>query len=308
VVRGSVNDEPLGGALIELLLIGNPRSTRSNQFGAFDFGSVAPGTYRMTVRRIGFTELARELIVADHDTALTVVLVPRAMTLDPVRVQANVTAIYGVVGTSLTLMPLEGARVLVVGAGKTETTDSSGRFFVPIKRPGTYFLRVAKPGYSHLLLTIDVPAERSVETSALLDTSSATARVNTEKLWQEFDKRVEWHAMNSALVTSMELQKFETNLLSDAIRSSPSFSKRGLKIGNTTCVFVNGLPRPGLQLDVLRVEEVEAVELYGAGGDPTGSLSSDWPRGVPCTEVNGLRTARRPATGTVVFASVWLKQ
>ena len=118
VVRGSVNDEPLGGALIDLHAGANSRSARSDQFGAFEVNSVAPGTYRMTVRRIGYAELARELIVADRDTALTVALVPRAMTLDTMRVKANVIAIYGVVGTSLTLMPLEGAKVLVVGAGR----------------------------------------------------------------------------------------------------------------------------------------------------------------------------------------------
>ena len=114
--------------------------------------------------------------------------------------------------------------------------------------------------------------------------------------------------MNSALVTSMELEKFESYPFSEAIKSSPSFAKRGMKIGNATCVFINGNPRPGLSLDTLRVEDVEAVELYGANGDPTQSLSSDWPRGAPCTEVNGMRSPQRPATGTVIFASVWLKQ
>jgi Carboxypeptidase regulatory-like domain len=308
VVRGSVNDEPLAGALIDLRATDNPRSARSDQFGVFEINAVAPGTYRMTVRRIGYAELTRELIVADHDTALMVVLVRRAMLLDTMRVKANVTAIYGLVGTSLTLMPLQGASVLVVGAGKAETTDSGGRFFVPLKRPGSYLLRVAKPGYSPLQLTIDVPTERSVETSALLDTSSAATRPNTDKRWEDFDRRVEGHAMNSALVTSRELEKFESQLFSEAIKNSPSFAKRGMKLGNSACVFINGSPRPGLALDVLRVEDVQAVELYGANGDPTLSLSSDWPSGAACTEVTGgIRSPQRPATGTVIFANVWLK-
>jgi hypothetical protein len=307
IVRGRPNDEPLAGALIDLRADAKQFSARSDQFGAFEITTATSGTYRMTLRRIGYLELTRDFVVAGRDTAITLTLDRRVQMLDTMHVRASVTAIYGVVGTSAALLPIPGAKVTVVGVGKAETTDSAGRFFVPLKKPGTYFLRVAKPGYTHQVLTLDVPTDRSVETSALLDSSAAAARPGTERLWQEFDKRVEWNAMNSALVTSVELRKFESMLLSEAIRSSPSFAKRGLKIGNSACVFLNGTPRPGLTLDGLRVEEVEAVELYGAGGDPTNSLLNDWPRGVPCSEVNGIRMPRRPATGTVVFVSVWLK-
>jgi hypothetical protein len=284
------------------------RFARADQFGAFEITSVPAGSYRLTVRRIGYAELTRDLVVADRDTAITLLLVPRAQVLDTMRVQANVMAIYGVVGTSLGLRPLAGATVLVVGAARTETTDSTGQFLAPVKRPGTYFLRIAKPGYAMQMLTIDVPPDRSVETSALLDSSEMVVRPGTDELWAEFDKRASWHAMNSVIISGAELRKFEANLLSDALRSTPSFVKRGIKIGSATCVFVNGLPRPGLPLDGVPVDNIEAVEMYAVGGDPTETLRKAWPRGVPCGEANGLRNAARAAPGTAIFASIWTKQ
>ncbi|MEO5817109.1 MAG: carboxypeptidase regulatory-like domain-containing protein [Gemmatimonadaceae bacterium] len=308
MVRGSVTDEPLAGAVVDLRTGSAQRFARTDQFGAFELASVPSGNYRMTVRRIGFAELARDFVVADRDTAVTLTLVPRAQLLDTTRVRANAMAIHGVVGAAHDLRPLAGATVLVVGAGRTETTDSAGQFFAPVKKPGTYFLRIARPGYAMQVITIDVPDDRSVETSALLDSSEMAVRPGTDELWTEFDKRVVWHAMNSAVVSGADLRKFEADLLSDALRSTPSFVKRGLKIGSATCVFVNGLPRPGWALDAVPVDNIEAVELYGAGGDLTESLRKDWPRGVPCGEATGLRNAGRAAPGTVNFAVIWMKQ
>ncbi|MEO8335208.1 MAG: carboxypeptidase regulatory-like domain-containing protein [bacterium] len=308
MVRGSAGDEPLAGAVVDLRTGSTQRFARTDQFGAFEVTSVPSGTYQLSVRRIGFLELARDFVVADRDTAVTLTLTLRAQLLDTMRVRANAMAIYGVVGAAAGLRPLPGATVLVVGAGRAETTDSSGQFFAPVRKPGTYFLRIARPGYAMQLITIEVPPDHSVETSALLDSSEVVARPGTDDLWAEFDKRVVWHAMNSAIVSGADLRKFEANLLSDALRSTPSFVKRGLKIGRATCVFVNGLPRPGLPLDGVPVDNIEAIELYAAGGDPTESLRKDWPRGVPCGETNGLRTAGRAAPATAIYAVVWMKQ
>jgi hypothetical protein len=308
IVRGSVSDEPLAGAVVDLRAGSIQRFARADQFGAFEVTSVPSGTYRLTVRRIGFDELTRDFVVADRDTAVTLTLVPRAQPLDTMRARANTMAIYGIVGASQGLRPLAGATVLVVGAGRTETTDSAGQFVAPVKKPGTYFLRIARPGYAMQMITIDVPPDRSVETSALLDSTELAVRPGTDELWAEFDKRVVWHAMNSAVVSGADLRKFEANLLSDALRSTPSFVKRGLKIGSATCVFVNGLPRPGWALDAVPVDNIEAVELYGVGGDLTESLRKDWPRGVPCGEAAGLRNAGRAAPATVLYAVIWMKQ
>lgn len=308
VVRSSSGDDPLAGAVVDLRAGSTQRFARTDQFGAFEVTSIPSGTYRLTVRRIGYAELARDVLVPDRDTAVTLMLEPRAQLLDTARVRANAMAIYGVVGSSLGLRPLAGASVLVVGAGRTETTDSTGQFFAPVKKPGTYFLRIARPGYAMQMLTIDVAQDRSVETSALLDSSVAALRPGTEELWGEFDKRVVWHGLNSAVVSGNDLRKFEMNSLSDALRATPSFVKRGLKIGSATCVFLNGLPRPGLPLDGVPVDNIEAVELYGVGGDVTESLRRDWPRGVPCGEANGLRNAGRAAPATVTYAVIWTKQ
>jgi hypothetical protein len=133
-------------------------------------------------------------------------------------------------------------------------------------------------------------------------------RPGTDELWAEFDKRASWHGMNSVIVSGADLRKFEANYLSDALRGTPSVIKHGIKIGSATCVFVNGLPRPGLPLDGVAVDNIEAIEMYAAGGDPTETLRKAWPRGVPCGEANGLRNAGRALPGTAIFAAIWTKQ
>ena len=115
--------------------------------------------------------------------------------------------------------------------------------------------------------------------------------------------------MNSALVSGAELRDMGGSL-HDALLRSKSMTVRGLRLGPTTCVFLNGIPRPGLPLDAFQIEEIEAVELYGESGDPTGTLASSWPRGAQC----GMSSRRAPpANGAIAvpyakWAAIWTQR
>ncbi len=309
VIRDSSTGEPLGGALIDVRSTSFQRAARSNQRGEFRVNDVPPGDYRVSVRRIGYRELQRPLRTTNRDTSMVFALTGVVRELDTVRVRSSVTGIHGVVGTAHGLRPIPGATVQVLGVNRPTKTDSSGKFFIELQKPGTYLVRVARAGYAHQLLSIDVPRERSVETATLLDTTDTRARMGTETLWNEFDRRLIWRGPKSALVGLAELDSLDEYALSDALNRSSSAFRRGMRVGSATCVFVNGVPRPGWWVDAFRTERVEAVELYGPGADGTGTLRQAWPPRTPCgLPQGGANGVGGLPAGTAAFAVIWLKQ
>jgi len=306
-VRGTTRDaasgQPVAGALVEVRSETFRAATRSDEEGAVRLTAVPAGRYRLSVLRIGFAELVRNLVLADLDTSVELSLQAVARGLDAVRVEAGVSGIYGVVGTAKGLQPIPGARIQVIGANKSAATDTAGGFFVAVPKPGTYVVRISRPGYAELHFPIEVPKDRAVEASRLLDSTSKVAPRGLEVLWQDFDQRLRWRAMNSALVTGAELRRYG-GMLSDALQGSPPVVSRSLRITGMPCLFINGTPRPDWPLDALRVEDIESVEVYGPRGEETGMLAKMWPPGRPCGG------ASRPTVNqgsTVAFVVVWLR-
>lgn len=308
VVRDSVTGEPLAGALVDLRNDAFQVGARSNLRGEFRFYDVPRGDFRVTVRRIGFVATQRALRTADRDTSLTLALHAIVRELDTMRVIARGMSIYGVIGTTQGVRPLRDAKVQVMGLNRSVSTDSAGRFSIAMQKAGTYLVRVAHAGYTHQLLSVEVSAERSMETSTLLDTLLRRERGGTETLWNDFERRIVWRGPRSAIVPASELEQFEGTTLSDALNRSPTAFRRGLRIGTRTCVFIDGRPRPGWPIDAFRIENVDAVELYGIGADGTQSLWLAWPTRVPCSLPQGGALGEPVVpTGTAVYAVIWLK-
>lgn len=311
IIRDSATGRPLAGALIELRRDNVRRTAQSDDAGAFRLSPIPVDAYRLTVRRLGFAERAREFQMGARDTSVMVTLVPIARDLDTMYIRAGVTGIYGVVGTSEGLRPLAGARVQVMGANRSKVTDSAGTFFVALEKSGMYMVRITRPGYEHRIFPIAVTAGGAVDASRLLDSSVVDTK-GLEMLWKDLDQRLGWRSMNSALVPGGEIRRAGPNLLR-ALEGSPSFVSRGLFIGDTICVFVNGVPRPTLPLDAIPVEDIEVVELYGAKDDAVKTLMFKWPGNARCGAA--LRIAGRRyeapngprAKAIARWAVVWLK-
>lgn len=286
IVRDSASGQPLPGAVVQLRSQSSRRSTRSDDMGSFRLNGIPDGRYRLSVRRVGYLEHEKELRTAFRDTFVLVDLHPVARKLPTVRVRENVTAIYGMIAASHNLRPIPGAVVQVVGARRYVASDIAGRFIVGIEKPGTYVLRISREGYVQEVFSMQVPRGRAVEASRLLDSSSKRAAPGLNVLWEDFDQRLRWRGMNSALIPGSELRRYG-GLLASALGGTPTFTSKGLRIGARTCVFVNGVPRPGWPLDAFPIEDIEAVEVYGRNCDPTSTLAQKWPPGVPCTETTG---------------------
>jgi hypothetical protein len=311
VVRGTVRDsatgQELSGAVI--LLVGpSPHSVvRSDQRGTFQFSRVADGRYRLSVRLIGFTETARDVDVNGSDVSLSIALSSTTQRLDTVRVRAAVTAVYGVVGASAGLRPVADASIQVIGSQQKGSSDSSGKFFVAIPKGGSYFLRVHHPGFADQFFPVNVPSDHAVETFVLLDSGAVSA--GSEMAWNDFDERLRWQGQGGSIVSGEEITR-NGGSSGDAIRGSQTFVRKGLVLGPTVCLFVNGVPRPGWGFDGIPPEQIATVELYTVTGDETNTLARQWPHGANCGRTGGVPAPTSPMSRrwVVQYAVVWLKQ
>lgn len=311
IVQGTVVDSatgaPLGGVSLELLGTSVRAVAQSDGAGRFRIGGLRPGGYTLVVRRIGYAVRTPEPLALAHDTTLSLGLARLAQGIASVVVRDSSTGIHGVVGTAAGLHPLASARVQVAGVRGTFTADSGGRFFVPLAKAGTYAVRISKDGYRPSLRMVEVTSRRSSDGSALLDSAPGRLSPILAANWEDLDQRQRWRTMNSALVSGLDLAG-RGGTVSDALLMTPAFSQRGLRVNGATCVFVDGVPRPGLPLDAVAPEQIEMIEVYGPGGEPSGNLIKRWPDGVECA--NPSRSTTAPGIserGIVRFAVVWLK-
>ena len=314
IVRGAVQDSgshaPLDGALVELVRPGVHMVRRTDQRGDFIFASMVAGSYTLSVRRIGYGRTTRTIDVHDQDVTVTIQLARTTQVLDTVRVRASGTGVDGTVGDASSLQPLQGATVEIVGARQTAQTDSGGRFFVALAKGGKFFIRIQRRGFTTNMYPLDVPTDKVVETSALLDSSTASNAAIDAGAVRDFDERLRWNGQNGAVISAAELQQASGTSTTDAVRRSPSFAAKALRVGDNLCLFIDGEPKPGWSLNAIPIEQVEAVELYTKTGDETNTLARRWPPNAPCSDPNAASGRALPggfAGSAIRYVVVWLK-
>jgi hypothetical protein len=148
-----------------------------------------------------------------------------------------------------------------------------------------------------------------------------------EQLYRELDQRVHWMGTMAAIVSREDLKGDPTTALDVAIIHAPGFMKASFYPARegweNACLFVDGIPRPGMRISDFAIEEVEAIEVYGPPlnrSDPTGTLGSRWPPRAACGTSTGPRLAfenGRADPGSarlsrsairVQFVMIWLRQ
>jgi hypothetical protein len=108
---------------------------RTDREGRFSFLGVPQGTHAVRVTWVGFTPQNQAIDVGSSDVTVDIVLV-RLTVLDTVAVTAKRTGLCGSLISRDSLMPVPGARVEIIGARKTDSTNSSGIFNLPELKPG----------------------------------------------------------------------------------------------------------------------------------------------------------------------------
>ena len=133
------------------------REVRTNARGIFQITDLDPGTYRLTVRRIGYDIAVQSYIVTDSGGVARFCLLPDIQSLPTMITSVSRGGITGVVGdTALALV--KGAEVRVLGENMSAVSDSAGGFFFPVK-PGDYTISVRKKGYGPQIVAVKVPKD-----------------------------------------------------------------------------------------------------------------------------------------------------
>ena len=304
-VQDSVTGRPLAGAIVGLGLTTSARTTRTDDAGEFAFSKVSPGTYSLTVKRLGFEARARSVDVHDGMDSIVIALL-RVATLDTVRIRATNQGIYGAVGTADSLRPLRSAMVQVIGGSKKIAVDSTGHFYLPIKTPGTYMVRAMSAGYEAQMMSVTVHRDEGVEIALLLDSATTPESNRWESAYADMADRMIARRNSSAIVSASELRETGYTGIVDALRRSPSFNKAVIRIGSTACVFVDGQPKPGFSIDAFDATQIEAIEAYTASSEGTGNLARRWPRGFPCAPTGEGATAG--GNDVIRWIVIWLKR
>lgn len=272
---------PLPDAQVRLTRDGRALMARSDDDGSFAFANLAPGTYLLSVRRIGYTSYAQNVVVLDRQSTMRVLLASTREALDTFRVRANFTGVTGVVGAFTTMEALAGASVHLLGARDTLRTGADGRFAFPLPSAGgSVALRVTVPGYEPRLMSVTVPRNQRVEVAVLLD--SAPDRVSDTYVFADLDKRMRAANARAGIIGRAELIDVDAPDLLTALQLSTSSNLRGLTASRRSCLFVNGIARPGLPVDAVRIDEVEFIELYPAEADFSRTIATHWPPKADC--------------------------
>jgi hypothetical protein len=233
-------------------------------------------------------------------------------TLGSVKIKGVGAGVYGEIIGLPSLRRVRGAKVDLAGANAKVQTDTMGTFFIPVNRPGTYAVQVSAPGYAIDVFTVTVRENQISDASRYLSLSERTASI-PQIAWDEFDERLRWaQKTNYLFVPGGEIRRY-SGTLRNAVEALGSRLGNGARLGEISpCVFLNGVPRPGLELDQVDIDEVSAIEVYGL--DPwrasdmmkegIKSFQVAWGPQAPCL-VKPLRTG----SGKVIiaFVSIWTR-
>jgi hypothetical protein len=304
VVQDAATSRPIIGAIVTLGAAPNAQVTRTDGTGTFGFWKIASGEYQLSIRSLGF-EPAEQRVSVDSVKRLTITM-RRLAALDTVRIAASAQAIYGVVATAHDLKPLVNTTVQVFGTSVGQVqTDSGGRFFFPVRSTGPYHVRAKSPSGGSQTVSVTVERNEGVEVALLLDSIPARGTTMLEMSYADLRLRLMQRGVGSAIVPRAEILRNGNADLATAITMSPSFSRGGLRFSDVACVFVDGIPRPGVSLLGIDAAGVETVEVYAAGADRSGTLATNWPRGALCP-FTGLPRTTNTANSVVRWVVIWL--
>jgi hypothetical protein len=315
-VSGVVANEaarPIQHVLVTLDPTGTSRQVRTDRDGRFSFLGVPAGEHVLRVTWVGFAPDEQRITVGSNNVSVEVTL-RRLTNLDTTLITARRTGIYGKVLSMDSLLPIPGARVDILGARKSDSTNATGVFNFPAIAGGSYIVRIKHPFFDSRNVSIVVPASGGTEVDVVMERGRVSRDAHLEGLYRDMDSRLTFRSNNAAFVTSEEFKGREKLPLDQALQFAGEFARRSLRLYRDACVFVDGIARPNMTLAQFSAEDIESIELYATPvgrprlGDLPNSLRDRWPEGTQCGEPLLLHEERLSrSTVKVRFVSVWLK-
>lgn len=260
---------------------------RSNADGVYRLTGLGAGEWTVAVRRLGFTPFVERVDFDARGMRRDYILRELVVTLDPVLVAERWSGVRGVVGDIRYLSPLPDARVRVVGGDTITRTDGAGRFAVALAPGAEVVLRIEREGYARQLVTATVPRDGYVELDVPMDTLRDARR--DQLVWEDLDRRLKFATVRAARVGREELARSDASRLDAALNEAPSAVRAGVTVTRAACLFIDGVPRPGMTVDAVLAGDVEFVEVYPPGADLTNTLALRWPPRAECGAPGGFQ-------------------
>jgi hypothetical protein len=266
IVRDTIANS-LDGAEVAILEL--QRRVYAGIDGSFRFENLAPGKYKVRARKIGFAPQVQTIVVDDSGGVGVFNLMPVPRSLAPVVSTAARGGLSGTVGDTAYL-PIAGATIRLLGKGRSATTDSLGRFFIPL-REGKYIASVTQRGYESHVVSVIIPPDSGRAVTVFLTPLSRRVSHEQASKFYEFERRLVFRApSHSRVFTRPELQKMGVEWGLDAVRRGIGQFESGRDVTwvNPDCAAImNGGPKIA-ELNTLTIDDIETVEIYPADQRP----------------------------------------
>ena len=265
---------------VEITIASSQRRAMTVGNGAFQFENLAPGTYEVRARKLGYAPQVRTIVVDSAGGAGAFAMMPIPIALLPVISSAERGGLSGVVGDTA-FHPLPGAEVHLVGHSAWTMTDSTGAFYMPV-RPGNYTVSISQPGFDFKIIGVIVPPDSGRRITAYLSPQAHPPSVREVHNLEDFATRMAWRTIqNSKVFTRAELEAKGIEWVTDAVQMGSGWVADGRHLDHDCVAIRNGGPAY-ISLESLMVEEIETIEVY-----KTSSVGGP----VPLPPGQGLRIA-----------------
>jgi hypothetical protein len=307
----SVAGFPVPG--VEVRIDGTNRTVQTDNDGAYRFVGAPKGVHTLRFRRIGYLPAAVAVNIPDITDSVRVLMVPSRQSLDTVKVTAHAMVVAGIVVDEMN-HPVPGATIDVIGSAKLNATaDDGGWFSFTSVHNGPIILRARKEGYAFATHSLDLEDSRGIvlhmqqlpKNLSESKTLTMSGFGNTESyVWGETQQRLARRDMRSTIVPREELAAYGNMPLGDAIRQSDAAAniRADLIMANDqACVLEDGHRMVGYtSLNSFNSDDVDFVELYPPGTEPTGTVAR-YLRNAGC------RTMRSGINRGPFFAVIWIR-
>jgi hypothetical protein len=315
VVGRVVSIEGTAVSDIEVRVEGTQLTARTDRAGRFAFSDVPQGVHEIVARGIGYLPSRLAVRVPDETAAVTLTLLPAPRALDTVSVRARVRVLSGIVVDEEN-HPVPGAIIeLATGDRASFTTDEGGWFTFTSVRAGSVVFRVRKEGFYSATQAVRLDDWRGlvVHLEALPPGLSESRKLDESGFgnsaiaaWKDATLRLAMRGSRAVVVPEEELRPYTGMTLGEAIRLTRSGASLAIDlqwVGSNICVLLDGRRAVGnTTLDSWRAGEVEMVELYPPGTEPSRTVAR-------YLSMAGCRTVIPPA-GRVrgpFYAVIWTK-
>lgn len=278
----------------EVLIVQLKVTTRTNANGVALIGRSPHGVYDIRVRKTGYLPSVVRLTSGPEAASHVVVLRALPTQLVPIVTVAKWQGLTVFVSDTA-LHPLAGARVSVLGSGRSARTDISGRAQIRLSA-GSYLVNIERDSFAHTATAVSVPKDSGREVAVWLHRRTADQRaIEAVELRNLFDLDRRMLRASPSMSRYFTRAQLEAMGVQDMRQLAGRWATGAIGGECTASIWEGGQPY-GVPIGAVYTDEVEFVELYL----PSVALKTP-PRGN--TSLGGNRT-RIMTPGSGVAAAV----